>query len=82
MNKREVIEPCPKCGTLHKQQEFVLWNEAKDGEPVTVAAPPDIDCECGIAIRWAVPIISITNSGYVLRIRRDNESPRIKGENE
>lgn len=61
-----IQEPCPKCGKVHTQGEYK--NQASG-----VVTPADIDCECGIALRWSVPIFKLTQSGYILRIRKDTE---------
>lgn len=61
-----VQESCPKCGKVHTRGDY---KHQANG----VVTPPDIDCECGLALRWSVPIFKITGSGYILRIRKDTE---------
>lgn len=74
---REVkcIEKCPKCMRDHERGEFQIWQEGDK----RVAAAPDIECPCGLALRWVVPIFCITPSGYMLIPRRDDQVPRHWG---
>lgn len=63
----EIQEACPKCSKLHLQGIYERQPDTK------VLRPRDVQCECGLALRWAVPIFKVTMSGYTLRPLRDNE---------
>lgn len=60
-------EPCPKCMKLHEQGPYL-----QDPNSNRVA-PKDVVCSCGLELRWSVPLFKTNESGYVLRILRDDE---------
>jgi hypothetical protein len=66
-----VIEPCPRCSRTHERGDYLPHQEGGH----TVVGPHDIHCRCGLLLRWSVPIFKLTESGYVLRVLRDNETP-------
>lgn len=72
MSEKAVQEPCPKCGTVHTLGKY----EPRPG--TSQVAPRDVQCQCGLILRWSVPIFKTTASGYVLRVLRDNETPFLK----
>lgn len=67
------IEACPKCGTKHTRGEYLAHQQGGK----TIMLPHDAQCGCGLTLRWSVPIFRMTQSGYVLRILRDDEEPFI-----
>lgn len=62
-------EPCPKCSTLHIRGDYELQPGTKR------YTPRDVHCQCGLLLRWSVPLFKMTASGYILRIVRDDETP-------
>lgn len=69
-------ENCPKCGQPHERSEY--HTRPSTGQDSIVCSPYDIECPCGIALRWSVPFFKVTQSGYVLRPLRDDETLFIK----
>lgn len=67
-DRNAIQEPCPKCGTLHMRGPYEL-------RPDNKVSPRDIRCQCGLDLRWSVPLFIQTKSGYVLRVLRDDETP-------
>lgn len=67
-------EACPKCGQLHERSEYHSRPSDKAGDGVIVMSPYDIECSCGIQLRWCVPIFKVTASGYMLRPLQNNET--------
>lgn len=70
-------EACPKCGRIHEVGPYMKQEKTEKGQ---VVAPNDIDCPCGLTLRWVVPIIRVTNSGYLLRPKPDSEPKRASTE--
>jgi hypothetical protein len=71
MNRDDLQEPCPKCGTQHRRGPYLQHQQ----NGVTRVGPHDVKCTCGLVLHWSVPIFKTTESGYVLRVLRDDEAP-------
>lgn len=65
----KIIERCQKCGLPHERGEY------EQRPDFTGTAPRDVQCECGLILRWSVPVFKMTASGYTLRPLRDDEDP-------
>ncbi len=63
------IERCPQCGKQHTRGRY----ENRPDSPAV--QPRDIKCGCGLTLHWSVPIFKTSESGYVLRVLRDDETP-------
>ena len=63
--------PCPKCKTVHTVGKHVRRTDIKETRtrychetdkvveyvPDAVHCPPDVNCECGLRLRFAVPVL-------------------------
>lgn len=70
-------EKCPKCERSYpvpKAKDY-FKQERIEGKG-RVVAPNDIACQCGLTIRWIVPIFKITDSGFQLVPKKDSEPLR------
>lgn len=63
------MEQCPKCGQKHQVGPYFRHEE----EGKIYYAPNDVTCSCGLTLRWTVPFFKVTASGYVLRVKHDDE---------
>lgn len=72
-----IQEPCPRCGKLHMRGPY---EPHKNEQGDTCYGPRDVKCECGMELRWRVPLFKQTESGYVLGVLRLNEVPFFKEE--
>ncbi len=64
-------EPCPVCGRVHERGEY----ELRPG--TNQYSPRDVKCECGLTLRWSVPLFKMTESGGLWRPLRTDETPFI-----
>lgn len=65
----QIAMACPKCSIMHWQGEHITWNDKR-------VSPPDIQCSCGLVSRWVVPVVRTTESGWILRPKKDSEELR------
>ena len=73
----EIISaPCPKCQVIHAQKEREGWSESER----IIIAPPDVICECGLILRWCVPLFKVNKSGCELRAKTEEEVLRLHRE--
>lgn len=74
----ELTEKCPKCQREHKRGPYYRQHDPKKVKPDNregiCACPNDVDCPCGLTLRWTVPIFKVTSSGYLLRPKMDVET--------
>lgn len=77
----EVIytEKCPKCEREYPTPKAGDYFKHKEGDK-TVHAPNDIDCPCGMTLRWVVPIFKTTPTGDRLDIKPDRLPKRASTE--
>lgn len=66
-----IKEKCPKCGKEHTRGEY----ELNQNTTPHCYQPRDVKCDCGLTLHWSVPLFKMNQSGYVLRILRDDEVP-------
>lgn len=73
------VEKCPKCERQYPAPGSKDYFKHKEGDKVCYS-PNDVDCPCGLTLRWIVPIFKETASGHKLVPKKDSEPKRASTE--